>query len=222
MLSNLPVTIDMRAPKHSGLIIMRSHPGRQRGVMLLNASETESRIKFLPGFHSASFFQDAAATLVAEYVCWDSREALDAAFGTPDFQEHLPIVATMSHHPTLLFSKPWTVITADGANVCPITDESCAIAVLKAKGVTLDAALEALAAKAKAIVKGPRDAVIVHADANANMIGLLCVGVVDIARVTEGLGSIEIVDTAEQLSLFHSVPKPQSNAGAMRYTLAPC
>lgn len=90
---------------YTGMIVIRPHAARGRGVLLLNVADTENRIRYLDGFISASFFCDPDCAVVAEYVQWRTSACLDAAFRCPDFNEHLPIVALMAPHPEVCFYK---------------------------------------------------------------------------------------------------------------------
>jgi hypothetical protein len=79
-------------PVHTLIIVMHGKAIHGRGVLLLNVSETESRIKHLEGFVSVSFFVNETGETIGEYVQWRTPEHLAAAFRRPAFFEHIRVL----------------------------------------------------------------------------------------------------------------------------------
>jgi hypothetical protein len=79
-------------PVHTLIIVMHCKAIHGRGVLLLNVSETESRIKRLEGFVSVSFFVNETEETIGEYVQWRTPEHLAAAGRRPEFFEHIRVL----------------------------------------------------------------------------------------------------------------------------------
>jgi hypothetical protein len=79
-------------PVHTLIIVMHGKAIHGRGVLLLNVSETESRIKHLEGFVSVSFFVNETGETIGEYVQWRTPEHLAAASRRPEFFEHIRVL----------------------------------------------------------------------------------------------------------------------------------
>lgn len=81
---------------HTLLILIHTKPIHGRGLLLLNASETEARIKYLDGFVGLSFFVNNSHDTIVEFVQWQTAVHLEAAFRRPQFNEHLPVVESLA------------------------------------------------------------------------------------------------------------------------------
>jgi hypothetical protein len=79
-------------PVHTLIIVMHCKAIHGRGVLLLNVSETESRIKHLEGFVSVSFFVNETGETIGEYVQWRTPEHLADAGRRPEFFEHIRVL----------------------------------------------------------------------------------------------------------------------------------
>jgi hypothetical protein len=81
---------------HTLIILIHGKPIHGRGLLLLSASETEARIKYLDGFVAVSFFINESHDTIAEYIQWRTAAHLAAAFRRPEFNQHLPVIESLA------------------------------------------------------------------------------------------------------------------------------
>ena len=216
-----PLHIDLREPAHVGIVIMRPHPGRQRGVLLLNVAETEARIRFLPGYLSVSFFVDREGKAVAEYVRWRSAKHLAAAFAQPAFHEHLPVVATMEEHPTIAFGTPAEILTAGGRTEFELTADNYAMSIIQCAPQALGETQASLTQWYRGLVGENIDAVAIHVDTEKAQIAVLVAGsLADVPAPQLQSSKASVIAHIGALRLYSSVTAGSDPALALRYAMA--
>ena len=87
--------IALANPMHTLIIVMHGSAINGHGVLLLNASETENRIKHLDGFVSVCFFVNKTQETIGELVQWRSPEHLGNAFQRAEFFEHVRVMQSL-------------------------------------------------------------------------------------------------------------------------------
>lgn len=208
-------------PAHVGMILMRPYPGEERGLLLLNVAETEARIRFLSGFVSVSFFVDRQSGIVAEYLRWRSADDVGHAFRQPAFFEHLPVLETMSEHPTIVFGPPAAVMTRGGETAFTLGHDSYAMTVLRCEPAGLEAARVATAGWCHALVqRDDVDAVAIHVDQEGGQIAVLVAGRFAALAPPDTLqGSADVVEHLGAIQLYGSVTASANPAQAIRYSM---
>ncbi len=208
-------------PIYAGIVVMRPHASEERGLLLLNVSETEARIKYLPGFLSASFFVDPTG-VVAEYLRWRSADDIGAALKQPAFFEHLQVLEPMSAHPTVVFGPPAAVLTSSGKTAFTLSHNSYAMTVLRCKPAELEAASADTVAWCRNLIgRGDVDAVTLHIDREGGQLAVLAAGrFAALAPLEIGEGSVTLVEHLGTLRLYSSVTAKGNNPGrGLRYSM---
>lgn len=213
--------VSLAQPTHAGVVIMRPHQGNHRGALLLNIAETEARIRYLPGYVSASFFVDADGSVLAEYVRWQSAEHLAAAFARPEFQEHLPVVEAMAPHPALAFGAPWAILDAHGRHAFDFAQGPCAMSILEAGTVSLDSAAAALADRYRGMLGHAVETVVLHKDAKEGRIALIATGRHGDVPEPPQIAGVAVVDHTGPLTHYSTVLAGRDPALALRYRMSP-
>lgn len=204
-------------PIYTGIVVMRPHANEQRGLLLLNVAETEGRIRFLPGFLSASFLVDPRG-VVAEYLRWRSAADVGAAFKQPAFFEHLPVLEPMSEHPTVVFGSPAAVLTSGGESAFTLSHENYAMTVLRCKPAEIEAASAGTAAWCRNLIgRGDVDAVALHIDREGGQLAVLAAGGFDTLEPPE-IG-VTVREHLATLRLYGSVTASDDPGRALRYSM---
>ena len=215
-----PAVVDLSDPVYAGIVVMRPHAGEERGVLLLNVAETQARIRFLPGFRSASFLVDSQGAIVAEYLQWRSAEHVGAAFKKPEFFEHLAIVEKMAAHPTVAFGAPAAVLTDQGETRFALEHRRYALTVLQVQDGSFDRALRHTVDWARSLVGTSVAAAAVHGDDNSVQIGVLLAGGFDSAPPPElEEHGLSVVEHLGALHLYASVVPGENPEAALHYSM---
>jgi hypothetical protein len=209
---------------HTLLIIIHGTSMSGRGILLLNASESEARIKHLDGFVSVSFFINQAHDTIGEYVQWRTPEHLAAAFRRPEFHEHLPVVESLASAEVGFYSVE-RVIASDSDSVVlgPSFAGTMDLQVLTLRGGDIDAALSRVVLWANAIKTGSKSlrAVVVLADrANGKAALVMHHDAAEAVSVWYLDPETSEVDRAERLMRYITIGAPGANDRPMRYVLS--
>jgi hypothetical protein len=234
---------------HTGLVIVRGEAIHGRGLLLLNASETEARVKHLDGFVSVTFFASESCDTIGEYVQWRTPAHLAAAFRRPEFHEHLPVVASLAKAEVGFYCVERVVTGSDDALIIgPSFAGTVDLQVLQVPKENLEAAIARMVIWAEAVKKRSNSlrAVVVHADrVNAKAALLMhhatagaLAGSKDLAgcdrAASEGIpsgGKAESVwyndsetsqiDCSERMIRYTTVSAPGANDRPLRYVMSP-
>jgi hypothetical protein len=160
----------------AGFVIFRCRPERQNALWYLNASETATRIKHLPGFISGSFHTGIDGATVAEYVQWENYDYLQQALKIPAFSEHVPLAGYMSLGTDVSFYAVYSVHTRNKSESIEISrpGELSCFKVFTVTPTNMDAELAELGAKVEKLlaeVPGVESAAL-HKGLKADNIGL--------------------------------------------------
>jgi hypothetical protein len=215
---------------HTGLVIVRGEAIHGRGLLLLNASETEARVKHLDGFVSVTFFASESCDTIGEYVQWRTPAHLAAAFRRPEFHEHLPVVASLAKAEVGFYCVERVVTGSDDALIIgPSFAGTVDLQVLQVPKENLEAAVARLASWAEAVRKSSNSlrAVVVHADrANAKAALLMHHAA---AEALAGCKAESVwysdpetsqVDRSERLIRYTTVSAPGANERPLRYVMS--
>jgi hypothetical protein len=211
-------------PLHTLLIIIHVSPKDGRGVLLLNTSETEARVKHLEGFVSVSFFINKSLDTIGEYVQWRTPGHIAAAFKRPEFHEHLPVVESLGSAEVGFYSVERIIsLTNDPVIIGPSFTGMVDLQVLTLPRDNINAALSRIGLWANAVERSSKslETVVVHAD-RAN-----CKAALFMHHATPAADSVWYLDSetseigrAERLMRYTTVSAPGANDRPMQYVLS--
>lgn len=205
---------------YSGFIVMRSKERRQRGVLLLNVFETEARIKFLPGYVSASFFTGPEG-IVAEYVQWTSLDALAAAFKRPEFSEHLPINSDMTTRQALMFGAPMEIVHSNGSAELDFSAPSYAIVMFQGDTASMESLSHGVGAWIHSDLGQDITGAAILVDRKTNQVGVLFLGSFQATPVPPNQLRSQVIEQAGPLQLHSTIRTPSGPGEApIAYALA--
>jgi hypothetical protein len=212
----------MSDPGHSGLIVMRPFEGYHRGCLLMNISETESRIKFMPGYLLAAFFVDPRRRVVAEYVRWLSPAHLGAAFESPEFAEHLPIAEKMSPHPAVAFGSPDELVSASAEIGFSFADSTYGMTIVSCAPAAAASTRATLKQWCEDLIGHGLDAALIHTDdGNGRIALLLCGNVDEFPQPPIDTEGTRIVEHLGILALYTAVLPGADPALEFQYSMVP-
>jgi hypothetical protein len=210
---------------HTLVIVMHAPADRGRGVLLLNVSETEARVKYLDGFVSVSFFINESQDTLVEYVQWRTAAHLAAAFRRPEFNEHLPVVAQISHAEVGFYGVEH-VLPAVGApmHIGPAFCNTADFQVLKLPSEHMDAALSRLVSWAERATAGSTSphSIVIHVDrANAKVALIMRHDPAHANSVWYSDPEVADIERTPGLTRYTTVSAPEGQGGPMRYVMSP-
>jgi hypothetical protein len=207
------------------LIISHVRPNDGRGILLLNASETEARIKHLEGFVSVSFFISKAFETIGEYVQWRTPGHLAAAFRRPEFHEHLPVIEGLGSAEVGFYSVERIISsTNDPVIIGPSFTGTVDLQVLTLPRDNIDAALSRIVLWANAVKRSSKSlgTVVVHADRASSKAALFMHhDAVEADSVWYLDSEVSEISRAERLMRYTTVSAPGANDRPMQYVMSP-
>ena len=209
---------------HTLLILIHAEPIHGRGLLLLNASETEARIKYLDGFIALSFFANESHDCVAEYVQWRTAEHLGAAFRRPEFNEHLPVIQSLSAAEVGFYSVERVIASKDGRVVIgPAFAGTADFQVFTAPADCIDLLIVRIADWAEAVKASSKSlqAVVVLADRARGKAACFMhhdPATTDSIWYTDAEATE--IDRASQMTRYSTVSAPTSESTPMRYSMS--
>jgi hypothetical protein len=210
---------------HTVLVIARAEAIHGRGILLLNASETEARIKHLDGFVSVTFFSSASCDTIGEYVQWRSPAHLGAAFRRPEFHEHLPVVESLASAEVGFYSVERVITGSEDALVIgPSFAGTVDLQVMKLPKENLEAAIARMVIWAEAAKKSSNSlrAIVVHADrVNAKAALLMHHATAGAESVWYSDPETSQIDRSERMIRYTTVSAPGANDRPLRYVMSP-
>ena len=210
---------------HTVLVIVRGDAIHGRGLLLLNASETEARIKHLDGFVSVTLFASESCDTIGEYVQWRTPAHLGAAFRRPEFHEHLPVVERLASAEVGFYSVERVVTGSDDAlMIGPSFAGTVDLQVLKVPKESIEAAIARLVIWAEAVKKSSNSlqAVVVHADrVNAKAALLIHHASAGAESVWYSDPETSQLDRCERMFRYTTVSAPGANDRPLRYVMSP-
>jgi hypothetical protein len=206
---------------HTLIILIHGKANHGRGIVLLNASETEARIKHLDGFVSVSFFLSETHETIGEYVQWRSPAHLANAFRRPEFFEHLRVVEGLASAEVGFYAVERIIAQAD-VIIGPLFSGIVDIQVLKLPNENVEGAIAQIGVWA-GMMQGRSTslrAVVVHAD-RANSKAALFIhhdgAVIEPVWYTDT--KMPEIDRGERLTRYTTVSAPQATESPMQYVL---
>jgi hypothetical protein len=216
---------------HTVLVIVHGKAIHGRGLLLLNVSETEARIKHLDGFVSVTFFSSESCDTIGEYVQWRTPAHLGAAFRRPEFHEHLPVVESLASAEVGFYCVERVITGGDDALLIgPSFAGTVDLQVLNVPKGSLEAAVARMVIWAEAALKSSNSlrAVVVHADrANAKAALLMHHAA---AEALAGCKAESVwysdpetsqIDRGERMIRYTTVSAPGPNDRPLRYVMSP-
>jgi len=210
---------------HTVLVIVRGEAIHGRGLLLLNASETEARIKHLDGFVAVTFFSNESCDTIGEYVQWRTPAHLGAAFRRPEFHEHLPVVESLASAEVGFYSVE-RVITGgddDALIIGPSFAGTVDLQVLNIPQGSIAAVIARMVTWAEAVKKSSNSlrAVVVHADrANAKAALLMHHAATGVESVWYSDPETSQIDRSERMIRYTTVSAPGANERPLRYVMS--
>ena len=206
---------------HTLIVLIHGKAVHGRGIVLLNASETETRIKHLDGFVSVSFFLSETHETIAEYVQWRSPAHLAIAFRRPEFYEHLRVFEGLTSAEVGFYSVERIIAPQDVA-IGPLFTGTVDVQILKLPNENTDAAIARIGQWgeiAQNQSKGLR-AVVVHADrANSKAALFIHHDPANIAPVWYADTEMSEIDRGERMIWYKTVSAPAADEQPLRYVL---
>ncbi len=204
---------------YSGLIAIRPFSGRELGTALLNLSETEARIKYLPGFLSATFLTGSAG-VCAEVVQWQTGHDLARAFATPEFSEHLPVTEIFVPHPGMAFGNPSPIFMADGRMEMELSAMDYAITLFKTEPGGMKRLHDHVSDWVAALIGDTFTGAAIHADTRQSHVGVLFQGHFSEPPAAPTDLAAYLLEQMGPLQLYACVTPPPEDATPMRYSMA--
>ena len=209
---------------HTLLIIVHAKAVHGRGLLLLNASETEARIKHLDGFVSASFFSSKSYDTIGEYVQWRTAAHLGAAFRRPEFHEHLPVVENLAWAEVGFYSVERVITSEDHAAVIgPSFSGTVDLQVLKLPKENIDTVIARMGLWAETMKKSSNSlrTAVVHADrVNAKAALLMHHEAAEVESAWYTDPETSEIDRGGRLMRYTTVSAPGANDRPMRYVMS--
>src|SRR5262249_60409449 len=78
-------------------VVLSGEPDKLTRASVIASGRTESFIRHLPGFVSASWHRNRDGTRVAEYIQWRSRDHFQAFRDNPEWSSHVQQVHALVH-----------------------------------------------------------------------------------------------------------------------------
>ena len=207
---------------HTLIIVMQGEAIHGRGVLLLNASETESRIKHLDGFVSVSFFVNESQETIGEYVQWRSPAHLANAFRQPAFFEHVRVLETLVSAEVGFYGVE-RVIAPEDVMIGPLFSGVVDMQILQLPEGNIDASIARMEQWAEAARRSSKSlrAVVVHADRdNAKAALFIHHDGVPIAPVWYVDAEIPEITRGARMTRYATVAAPPATERAMRYVMS--
>jgi hypothetical protein len=208
---------------HTLLIILHGKPAHGLGILLLNASETEARVKHLDGFVSVSFFLSESRETIAEYVQWLTPGHLAAAFRRPEFHEHLPVVESLASAEVGFYSVERIISSnRDPVIIGPSFSGTVDLQILKLPSGDMDAVLSRIVLWAETMRRSSKSlrAAVVHADRTDNKAALLMHhDAAEIESLWYADAEVSEIDRGQRLMRYTTVSTPGANDRPMRYVM---
>jgi hypothetical protein len=206
---------------HTLIILIHGKALHGRGIVLLNASETEARIKHLDGFVSVSFFLSENHETIGEYVQWRSPAHLANAFRRPEFFEHLRVVEGLASAEVGFYAVE-RIIAREDPTIGPLFSGIVDLQVLKLPNENVDAAIARIGLWA-AMMQGRSTslrAVVVHADRAKSKTALFIHhDGAEIEPVWYADTEMPELDRGERMTRYATVSAPQATERPLRYML---
>jgi len=206
---------------HTLIILIHGKAIHGRGIVLLNASETEARIKHLDGFVSVSFFLSENHETIGEYVQWRSPAHLANAFRRPEFFEHLRVVEGLASAEVGFYSVE-RIIAQEAVTIGPSFTGLVDLQVLKLPKENVDAALAGIGLWAEAmrgISKTVRTIVVLADRANAKAALFIHHDGAEIEAVWYEDADVPEIDRGERMTRYTTVSAPSAAERPLRYVL---
>ena len=206
---------------HTLIILLHTKAIHGRGLVLLNASETEARIKHLDGFVSVSFFLSEDHETIGEYVQWRSPAHLGNAFRRPEFFEHLRVIEGLASAEVGFYSVE-RIIAREDVTIGPLFCGMVDLQVLKLPDENADAAIARIGQWGEMAQSKSRSlrTVVVHADRTNGKVALFIQR--DGSEVEpEWYADTEMpeIDRGERMTRYTTVSAPRASERPMRYVL---
>jgi len=206
---------------HTLIILLHGKAIHGRGIVLLNASETEARIKHLDGFVSVSFFLSEDHETIGEYVQWRSPAHLANAFGRPEFFEHLRVIEGLASAEVGIYSVE-RIIAREDVTIGPLFSGIVDLQVLKLPDENADAAIARIGQWGEMAQNESRSlrAVVVHADRTNGKVALFIHhDGEEIEPVRYADTEMPEIDRAARMTRYTTVSAPPASERPMRYVL---
>jgi hypothetical protein len=206
---------------HTLIILLHGKAIYGRGLALLNASETEARIKHLDGFVSVSFFLSGTHETIGEYVQWRSPAHLANAFRRPEFFEHLRVLEGLASAEVGFYSVE-RIIAQEDVIIGPLFSGIVDLQVLKLPGENAGAGIARIGQWGEMARTESRSlrAVVVHADrANGKVALFIHHDGADIEPVWYADTEMPEIDRGERMTRYTTVSAPPASERPMRYVL---
>jgi hypothetical protein len=206
---------------HTLIILLHGKAIYGRGLVLLNASETEARIKHLDGFVSVSFFLSGTHETIGEYVQWRSPAHLANAFRRPEFFEHLRVLEGLASAEVGFYSVE-RIIAQEDVIIGPLFSGIVDLQVLKLPGENAGAGIARIGQWGEMAQNESRSlrAVVVHADrANGKVALFIHHDGADIEPVWYADTEMPEIDRGERMTRYTTVSAPPASERPMRYLL---
>ena len=206
---------------HTLIILLHGKAIHGRGIVLLNASETEARIKHLEGFVSVSFFLSKDHETTGEYVQWRSPAHLANAFRRPEFFEHLRVLEGLAAAEVGFYSVE-RIIAEEDVIIGPLFSGIVDLQVLKVAGENIDAAIARTGQWGEMAGNESRSlrAVVVHADRTNGKVALFIHhDGEEIEPVRYADTEMPEIDRAARMTRYTTVSAPPASERPMRYVL---
>jgi hypothetical protein len=208
---------------HTLVIVIQVPPRLGRGVLLLNVSETEARVKHLDGYISVSFFINETRDTIVEYVQWRTAAHLAAAFRRPEFNEHLAVLKHIAHAEVGFYSVEHVLAPGTLIEFGPSFSGTVDVQVVKLPSQEMDAILPHMLSWADKMEKNLDSlrSVVIHADRANSKVALLMHhdGASSDSVWFSGPLAIEI-DRAHRMTRYTTVSAPHGKGSGMRYVLS--
>jgi hypothetical protein len=206
---------------HTLIILIHGRAVHGRGILLLNASETEARIKHLDGFVSVSFFLSENRETIGEYVQWRSPAHLASAFRRPEFSEHLRVLEGLASAEVGFYAVERIIAHGD-VTIGPLFSGTVDLQVLKLPNESVDAAIARIGLWAEMMHGRSKSlrAIVIHADrANAKAGLFIHHDGVEIEPVWYSDTEVPEIDRGERMTRYTTVSAPSATERPMRYVL---
>ena len=203
---------------YCGLIAIRPFSGRELGTKLLNLSETEARIKYLPGFLSATFLTGSTG-VCAEVVQWQTGHDLARAFATPEFSEHLPVTESFVPHPRMAFGNPSPIFTADGQAEMELSAMDYAITLFKSEPGGIKRLHGRVSNWVASLIGATFTGAAIHADTRQSHLGVLFQGRFSEPPVAPTDLAPYLLEQMGPLQFYASVISPPEDTRPMSYRM---
>jgi hypothetical protein len=206
---------------HTVITLIHGRAVHGRGILLLNASETEARIKHLDGFVSVSFFLSETRETIGEYVQWRRPADLASAFRRPEFSEHLHVLEGLASAEVGFYAVE-LIIAHEDVTIGPLFSGTVDLQVLKLPKESVDAAIARIGLWAKMMHGRSKSlrAIVVHSDrANGKAALFIHHDGVEIEPVWYADAEMPEIDRGERMTRYTTVSAPPSTERPMRYVL---